>query len=309
MTATSATDNPARGALYILAAAAAFSLMGVLVKLAGQGLPNEMLVFLRNAFALLFMLPWLLRIRLGALKTRALRLHLLRAATGLAAMYCLFIAIQQIPLAEAMLLNQTAALFIPFIALAWLGETFGVRIFIALLIGFTGVGFILKPGPALLTNPAALIGLASGLLAALSMVTIRRNARTEPPARIVFYFCVLGTIGSAVPLLWAWQTPTLLQWLIMLGAGGLATAGQLLVTKGYASAPPAQVGPFAYASVLFAALAGWLIWGEVPDGWSALGALLIISGGALAMRRRMLRLAVAKPAAMGNAPLPPGEAS
>lgn len=287
---TSITENPTRGALYILAAAAAFSAMGALVKSAAATLPNEMLVFLRNAFSLLFMLPWLLRLRPGGLKTRAYGLHLLRTATGLGAMYLLFYAIANIPLAEAMLLNHTAALFVPFIAWLWLGETFGPRIFLALLIGFAGIGFILKPGPGLV-SPAALAGLASGLLAAVSMVTIRRNARTEPPARIVFYFCVFGTLGAAIPLLWAWRTPTLTEWLVMLAAGGLATAGQLLVTRGYAAARAAQVGPFTYGSVLFGALYGWLFWGEMPDAWSAVGALLVIAGGAVAMFIRQQKVA------------------
>lgn len=264
--------------------------MGALIKRAGADLPNAMLVFLRNAGALLFMLPWLIRIRPGGLKTgrRAFAYHLLRTLTGLGAMYLFFYAITRLPLAEAMLLNQTAALFIPFIAYLWLDERFGWRILLALAVGFSGVAFILKPGEAL-TEPAALIGLGSGFLAALSMVTIRRNTRTEPPARIVFYFSVLATLGAAVPLFWSWQTPTLPQTLLMLAAGGFAVAGQLLVTKGYAIAPPAQVGPFTYSSILFATLYGWLFWGEVPDAWTGVGACLIVAGGALAMRRRLQR--------------------
>lgn len=280
-----------------MGAAAAFSLMGALVKGAAAGLPNEMLVFLRNAFALVFMLPWLLRLRPGGLRTTraALGYHLLRAATGLAAMYLFFHAIAALPLAEAMLLNQTAALFIPFIALLWLKERFGWRLLAALLIGFLGVALILKPGAALI-RPAALLGLASGFFAALSMVTIRRNTRTEPPARIVFYFSVLGTLGAAIPLLWAWQTPTPLQWLAMLGAGAFAVTGQLLVTRGYACAPAAQVGPFTYSSILFASFYGWLFWDELPDLWTWVGAAFIVLGGVLAMRRRLQRHATQRPA-------------
>ncbi|HET9680287.1 MAG TPA: DMT family transporter [Gammaproteobacteria bacterium] len=285
---TGPADNITRGALYVLAAAVAFSIMGALIKGATAGLPTEMVVFLRSVFSLLIMLPWLIRLRPGGLKTSrtALTYHCMRAATGLGAMYLLVMAIDALTLAEAMLLNQTAALFIPFIAFFWLGERFGIRILLALLIGFIGVTIILRPSMALLQS-ASFLGLGSGFLSALSMVTIRRNVRTEPPARIVFYFSVLATVGSAIPLFWAWQTPSLMQGLTMLAVGGMAVMGQMLITRGYALAPPARVGPFAYTTILFATLHGWLFWDEIPDLWTGLGAAFIIAGGILAMQRHV----------------------
>lgn len=262
--------------------------MGALIKSATAGLPPEMVVFLRSIFSLLFMMPWLIRLRPGGLKTSrtAFAYHCLRAATGIGAMYLLVMAIDALTLAEAMLLNQTAALFIPFIAFFWLGERFGVRILVALLVGFIGVAIILRPSMALLQS-ATVLGLGSGFLSALSMVTIRRNVRTEPPARIVFYFSVLATLGSAIPLFWFWQTPTFIQGVTMLAVGGMAVMGQLLITRGYALAAPARVGPFAYTTILFATLHGWLFWDEIPDLWTGVGAALIIAGGVLAMQRKV----------------------
>ena len=111
-------------------------------------------------------------------------------------------------------------------------------------------------------------------------------AETEPTVRIVFYFAVISTLISTIPLTWAWQTPTLHTWGMLLGVGALATVAQLLLTQSYTLAPAAQVGPFTYVAVIFAGAIGWYAWGEIPDIYSFIGALLVCCAGILAMRKR-----------------------
>jgi drug/metabolite transporter (DMT)-like permease len=277
-------DNLRRGALYMLGSALLFSVMGALIKIVSVRLPNEMVVFFRSAMGLLVLMPWLWHRGLHRLRTRHFGAQAARALAGLAAMYCFFYAIAHMPLAEATLLNYSTPLFVPFIAALWLGERVPAKLGWVLAVGFTGILFILKPGLALFT-PVALIGLASGMFAAVAMVGIRRLTRTEPAARIVFYFSAISTAVSAVPLLWAWQAPDPGLWLLLVLMGLVASLAQLLLTRAYASAPAAQVGPFTYATVVFAALVGWAFWGEVPDGYSLFGAGLVVLGGVLAIRR------------------------
>jgi len=100
----------------------------------------------------------------------------------------------------------------------------------------------------------------------------------------VFYFSLVCTVVSAVPLAWTWRTPAPWLWALLLLMGVLASAAQLLLTRGYAHAPAAQVGPFIYSTVVFSALLGWLLWGDVFDLFSLLGAGLVCLGGALAIR-------------------------
>jgi drug/metabolite transporter (DMT)-like permease len=276
-------DNLRRGALYMLGSALLFATMGALIKIVSTQLPNEMVVFFRSAMGLLVLMPWLWHRGLHHLRTRHFGAQAARALAGLAAMYCYFYAIAHMPLAEATLLNYSTPLFVPFIAALWLGERVPVRLGWVLAVGFTGILFILKPGLALFT-PVALIGLAAGLFAAVAMVGIRRLTRTEPAARIVFYFSAISTAVSVVPLLWAWQTPDPGLWVLLLLMGMVASLAQLLLTRAYACAPAAQVGPFTYATVLFAALVGWAFWGEVPDAYTFLGAGLVVLGGVLAIR-------------------------
>lgn len=279
------TQNLHRGAAYAIAAAAAFAAMGAMIKFASAELPNTMVVFLRSAFGLLMLGPWLLRPGLAGLATRRPLAHLLRAAVGLSAMYCFFYAIPRLNLASAVLLNYSQPLFIPFIAWLWVKERPPARLFPAVAVGFAGVALILKPDAGMVSLPG-LVGLASGVLAATAMVAIRRMADTEPTTRIVFYFTVFGTLISAAPAAATWQAPSALAWLVMLAAGAFATAGQLLLTRAYTLAPAAHVGSLIYAAVVFAAGFGWLFWGEVPDALDAGGTLLVILAGVIAVFAR-----------------------
>jgi len=282
------TDNPVRGALLVSGAALMFASMGGLIRVVSAQMPNEQVVFFRNLFGLLVLVPILWQ-RGGRieLKTAHPGLHLVRSLFGLAAMYCFFYALSILPLADAVLLNFTAPLFIPFVAILWLGEGVGGRLWAAIVIGFSGVLLILKPGSGLYGG-AALIGLASGAFAAVAMVSLRKLSATEPPLRVVVYYGVICTLVSCVPMLLSWRAvePRLL--LMLAAAGGFATMGQYLLSRGYGCAPAAQIAPFPYTSVVFAAVYGWLFWQELPGWTSAAGALLVVIAGVLAMRRQRL---------------------
>lgn len=276
----------------MLGAALLFATMGALVKLlAAARLPNEMIVFFRSAIGLLALLPLVWRQGPAGLRTTRLRGHLGRSLAGLAAMYCFFYAIGHMHLATAVLLNYSTPLFIPIIAVLWLKEPMARRLWWPILIGFGGILLILKPGVDV-WNPVALAGLSSGLLAAVAMVSVRRLTRTEPATRVVFYFTVISTLVSALPLIWAWTTPAPELWGALIAMGVLASVAQLLMTRAYAHAPAPEVGPFTYSTVVFAAILAWLLWNELPDRLSLIGAGLVALTGILTLRRAGRHLAV-----------------
>lgn len=266
-----------RGARYALYAAGAFALTGVCVKAASATLPNEVVVFVRCAVALVALLPWILHTGLRkAVATRRWGGHVIRAGFGVCAMYCFFYAIAHLHLAEAMLLTYSTPLWIPFIAWAWIGERPPWLVFPAIAIGLLGIGFIVQPGTAPVAPLASLVGIASGLFAACAMVGIRRISDTEPAPRIVFYFALLSTAITAIPLAWSWVTPDLRGWGLLVAAGLLATVGQLNLTRAYGCAPAALIGPFTYLSVVFSAALAWLIWDEALNRWSFVGIALVV---------------------------------
>ncbi len=276
-----------RAALSAVFAALMFATMGVAVRYSSATLPNEMIVFLRNGFGLLFLLPWLTGYGIGNLGTARLPAHVLRSLSGLAAMYCFFYAIAHLQLAEAVLLNYSSPLFIALIALLWLGERASLPLVSAIVTGFIGVCLILRPETGLFRG-AAWVGLLSAVFAAFAMVTIRSLSTTEPAIRIVFYFSLTGTLVSAIPLAWSWQTPSWQALMLMSAAGLTATIGQYFLTLSYSLAPAARVGPYTYSSVIFAALYGWIFWEEMPDSLTFAGALLIIAACVMTLQRRSL---------------------
>jgi drug/metabolite transporter (DMT)-like permease len=276
-----------RGALFMVASAALFAAMGAGIKLASRELPNAMVVFFRNAVGLGVLLPWLLRDGVRGLHTRDVPGHVVRGLAGLAAMYCFFYAIANLRLADAVLLNQSVPLFLPLVGSLWLGEAFPQRLSRVLGLGLVGITLILKPGTGLFTF-AALVGLASAVLAAVAQVGIRRLTLTEPVTRIVFYFGLIGSLASAIPAFMVWRPPSPPLWGVLLTIGVCATFGQLALTRAYAHAPAAQVGPFIYAGPVFAGFLDWWIWNTLPDTLFVLGAGLVVLAAVLMLRRSAL---------------------
>lgn len=277
--------RPILGALLIIAAELMFASMGATIRLISSELNNAMVVFARNLVGLMLVGALISRTGICGLVTANPHLHLIRGLAGLGAMYCFYYAIAHMPLADAMLLKLSAPLFIPLVALAWLGERFTWHVVAALLLGLAGVSVILAPDFEQMA-PVAMVALLGGALAALAKVTVRRLSATEPASRTVFYFAAIGSLASLLPLIWLWQTPTWpqLKWLLLLG--GLATAGQMLLTRGMGCAPAARLGPFTFFSVVFGALLGWVFWDEML-GWPMVIGTLLVLGSAVVVGRGM----------------------
>jgi drug/metabolite transporter (DMT)-like permease len=267
----------------MVAAALLFAVMGVMVKILSQTLPNAMVVFLRSSLSLLVMLPAMLYRGRSSLSTQHLGEHVLRGGFGMAAMYCFFFVIAELGLAEALLLNYSLPLFIPLVERVWMREPIPRGIWKPLGIGLLGLVFILRPGPGLF-QPAALVGALGAVLAATAQVGVRRLTLTESVTSIVFYFSIVSTLIGLGPAQLAWTSPAADDLPVLLGLVTSATLAQVCMTRGYQQAPAALVGPFIYASVAFAAALDWLVFGRHPDGWSSVGAALVVAAGILALR-------------------------
>ncbi|RUO21213.1 multidrug DMT transporter permease [Aliidiomarina iranensis] len=254
-----------------------------MVKHLTPDVPFFHLVFFRNFFAFLILIPWLIRKRHSAFKTSQLRLHVFRGIAGVSAMYLFFLVISQVPLAKATLVLLMAPFFIPIISFIWLRERISNRLWFAIGLGFFGVLIFLNP----FTSPFPAIMFLAVLAAALAAATktiIRQMASTESPSKIVFYFSFFATVMTAIPVLLNWQTLSLELWLGVALMGFFAVLGQLTMTRAFSIAPPSQVGVFTYSSVLFAGLIGYLVWGEAFTLNMFLGSLVIIAAGYAAIR-------------------------
>ena len=284
-------QNIVRGAFFIVASELSFALSAAIIKFTSDSLPNESIVFFRNLFGLAILLPIVLKTSINTstniLKTERLDLHLLRGAVGMSAMYSFFYALGHISLGDSMLIKSTIPLIIPFMSAVWLQERITPQIIAAGAVGFMGVFLILEPNGD--TNWASLVALFSSVMAAMAFVTVRKLSATEPPLRIVSYFAIAGVTISSIPMIWHWQTPTVIQCVMLFGVGLTTTIGQLFLTRGYQNAPASIVGIFTYTSVPFGTFLGWLVWQELLDINSFFGAILIVLAGVIVLRTKAVQ--------------------
>ena len=202
----------------------------------------------------------------------------LRAAFGLSSTLLIYLAFGIMPLAEAVALSFTSPLFIT--ALSWplLGERVGFHRWLAVLAGFGGVLLIIRPSGDLLGIGTPL-ALASALLFALAMITIRRLGKVETPSAIAFHFALLSTLMTAPLLPFFWKTPDLHALCVFAVLGVAGGIGQYLMAEAYRRAAAAVVGPFGYSALIWACLFAMALWGEQPGLTFVAGALLLVSSG------------------------------
>jgi drug/metabolite transporter (DMT)-like permease len=276
-----------QGALLLLLAEACFAGIGAIVKYTTASASEVQVVFFRNFFALILMLPFLYRHGFALLKTHRWYLHLSRALTGIISMYCFFYVLSQLPLAQGMLVLLLSPFIVPVIARFWLKERPSRLTLFSILLGFIGVMLAL-PADTGTAHAVLLLGLLSAVLVAVTKTTIRYMSDTEPAVRIVFYFSLLTAVLSALPLPFYWQPLNNSVWLAFIGMGVLAAIGQLAMTRAYAIAPASDIGMWTYSSVIFAGLFGYLFWQEpVTMSWFA-GVLLIFYAGYITTRQKLL---------------------
>ena len=272
------------GSLWMLVAAFFFAVMGVLVKIASHKFSSAELVFYRSLVGLVFIASYLIVNRLS-LKTRHFKKQMSRAMIGFISMVMFFYAISELPLATAITLNYTSPLAMTAILTIALHEKPKKILLIAILTGFIGVTFLLKPSIHYGEFLAGGMGLLSGLLAGLVYVHVAQLGRAgEPDWRTVFYFSLVCTLGGGAWMFIHHFSPLSIEDLpILASLGTCATIAQLAMTRAYRTGNPLVVGSLAYTTVVLASLFGILLWKEMLsiDRWLAI--VLIISSGVMSV--------------------------
>lgn len=265
--------------LWMVLASLFFACMGVCVKYAAQTHSAVEITFYRSFISLILMFC-LVRLRGVPLVTPHWRWQISRGAVGFVALFAYFYAITLLPLATAVTLNYTSAIFLA-INLALAGMRLRAGILGALLVGLLGVALLLKPTLGAEQLFGGLVGLGSGVLAGMAYFSVRElGERGEPEARTVFYFSLVSSVCGGVWLLFSELHPVdLRSGLLLLGVACFATVAQLAMTRAYTRGKTLMSAALAYSTVIFSSLFGALFWGEVLDAaaWFAIG-LIILSG-------------------------------
>ena len=249
--------------------------------------PFEIALF-RNVVSLVLITPFFLRAGMVGLKVDRLKPFAFRGIVGILAMWSWYSALGMIPLAEAISLNFTVALWMIPVAMILLGERIGIRRWIATLVGFAGVLVVLQPG-ADTFSIGGVLAIFSALMFATSMALVRILSKTESPTAIVFYMNVILTPLSLGPAIYFWTTPNWseLGWLIAVGA--IASIAHYSMARALSLAEATALTPLDFTRLPFAAAIGYFAFAEVPATTTWIGAGIIVAS-ALYISHREARL-------------------
>lgn len=315
MTLTDAERSTPVGALWALVAVLCFSTNDVLVKFLSGGYPLYQLIFFRTLFGLAFILVVLVPLTGGSLsmlKTRRLKVHILRGCCVVFANFCFFLGLAAMPLAEAVAIFFISPLAISVFSVIFLGETVGPRRWAAIAAGMLGVLIVLRPGTEAF-QIAALLPLAAAIGYAMLHILTRKIGGTENATSMAFYiqltFLVFsGTAGlfladgryetfdhpSLEFLFRAWDWPTGIDLGLIAVLGVTSAMGGFAISEAYRRSEAALVAPFEYAAMPLAVFWGLVVFDELPDTAAWFGiALIMVSGLVLVWRESVLRKRVA----------------
>ena len=278
------------GLQYMVLGAFWFSVMSLGVKLAGQRIPSIQIVFVRGVITLALSY-WLVRRARLELPGRRPGMLVIRGLFGSLALTCFYFSLVHLPLADATVIQYTNPIFTAVLAAWVLGERMPARSAVFVATSLAGVILVARPsflgGTSATIDPVHVaIALLGALSSASAYVMVRRLRGIDHPLVIVLYF-PLVTVPLTFPFViagWTWPTPW--EWLVLLGIGASTQAGQVYMTRGLQLEAAGRATSVGYLQIVFAAAWGLLVFGEMPDVWSFIGAAVIIVSTVLLARTR-----------------------
>ncbi len=279
----------------MLASAATFTLMTMLIKYLGGTYSAGLQTFYRQAAGLLVLLPMIARDPRGTLRTTRPGILLFRALAGTAGMILAFYAYQKLPLADANALSFTRTLWLVPLATFVLKERVGVRRVSATVIGFLGALLMLQPAVNDVSRFGlpALAALASALLIALTVTGMKIMTRDHSTMTLMAWSAGLGFVLAVPAAVLDWRWPAPLDLGLLAAMGVLGTLTQACYIKGMAAGDAAVMAPVDYTRLIFAIALGFLLFQEIPNTLTMVGAGIII-GSTLYITIRESRLGVPK---------------
>lgn len=273
-----ATPRPLIGIALMIGAMAALPFIDMFAKILGaQGLPIVLIVCARVGFGALMTAPLAYRAVGAKMFQRGNPwFHVLRAALFNLSTFSFFWSLKYLPLADSLSIFFVQPLVLTALS-GWLfGERVGLRRWAAVIVGMIGVLIIVRPG-FVEFNLGTVFAFGSGCSLALYLALSRRIAGEMPAIVTTFQttaLCALILIGI-LPFVWA--TPSAVQWAMMAAMGVLGTLGQYLMLRSYDFAEASLLAPLAYTEIIMATFLGWLVFGDFPDTYTALGVGVLIA--------------------------------
>lgn len=273
-----ATPMAAKGVFLVSTGSIGLVLMAALAKYLGSRLPPFEILFFRSAVGFICAL-WVFRSDLmEPLRTKRPGAHFFRGLVGAGGNACFFWTITHMMLADSLALQFSRPLWMIPLALCFLSEVVGFRRIAVATVGFAGILMYARPFTEGF-DPNAIVGAFGGLFAALVVVAIKnlQSSGTEPTRVIMFYYAFWNAFFAALPALFTWIAPTGTELVLLVLIGVMGMGGQALITHGLSMGDATALVPLDYLRVIYAAILGFILFGEVPGAWSFGGMALILA--------------------------------
>lgn len=278
----------------MLLASLSFAFMGGFAKVVSQTLPPVEVTFFRNIFGVVIVGLAIWKVPLKQTGGKPLLL-LFRGSMGFIALLAYFYIMAHIPLGEAVTYNKTSPIFVAIFAYLFLNEKLHKSAIFAIIIGFAGIVLVAQPQGGSF-DKYDILGIFSGIGAALAYTSIRELRKYYDTRAIVMSFMGVGTIAPLILMLvtpyvnvseefhWMFAEfvmPQGIEWAYVTAVGIFATISQLLMTRAYELTKAGIVGTISYSNIVFALIIGTMLGDPIPNIWTTLGIILVITSGLL----------------------------
>ena len=278
-----------QGILWALLATGLFATVAAMAKVAVTEFHVLQILFFRQIVVFLSSLPSIAKTFPQSLKTKHPMMHAVRLTGAFVALSTSIWAVAVLPLTTAITLAFAQVFFVALLAMRFLNEPVGIHRIGAVVFGFIGVVVVMRPGAEGLFNLYALIPLAGAVGAAFAVISVRRLSQTESTATLLVYQAVFVGALAGIPLFWLWVTPDLAGLVFLLAMGVLATIGQWVGVKALRLGEASVIGNIQYTQLIYAAIFGYVLFGEVPDRYTLIGAAIIIGSALYIVHRESAR--------------------
>lgn len=271
-------NSKTKGIIFIVLSAFSFALMNVFVRLAGD-LPSVQKSFFRNLVAFFIALIMIIRSGDGfKIEKGNMPYMILRATFGTIGILCNFYAVDHLVLSDASMLNKMSPFFVILFSFLLLKEKLKPAQAVAILVAFAGSLFIIKPTFSNMEMIPSVIGLCGGVCAGIAYAMVRLlGQRGQKGSSVVLFFSGFSCVVTLPYLIFHYHPMTGVQILTLLGAGFAAAGGQFGITAAYYHAPAKEISIYDYSQIIFSAVLGFFLFGQVPDKYSVLGYVIILA--------------------------------
>ena len=285
LTESSFLNSPLFGIGLMIIMTACFSSLDASAKYVSNELPLLMVMWGRYFFHFIFITIFFLRGEpRDIIFTKNLKLQILRSVLIFCAGVTFWSGLMYLPLADCTVIAFISPLLVTILSVFLLGEKFGFHRWGCVMIGLLGVIFVIRPGMGI-AHWAVVLPLLSALFYAIILITTRVLGQRENVLTTLFYTSIGGLILSSIMVLFSWKAPSLIQWLFLIWLGLLGAVGHFFMIKAFEKAPASLLAPFNYTSLIWATFLGFFLFGDLPDAWTIIGAIIIISSGLYLVKR------------------------